>query len=125
MLIRVSKDISLIVGKLGDLEFQKGSYAYIGSALNGLQGRLSRHQRKEKKIFWHIDYLLKKAIIEDIYFKETNKKEECLIADKLAKKFGSIRNFGSSDCKCSSHLFYIGELGLKIREIITMGFKKY
>ncbi|MCK5559998.1 MAG: GIY-YIG nuclease family protein [Thermoplasmata archaeon] len=95
------------VGKLGNIKFKKGSYAYIGSALNGLEARISRHLRKNKKIFWHIDYLLKYTIVKDIYYRPGQKKEECTFAQLLTAEFDAIKYFGSSDCRCNSHLFFI------------------
>ena len=86
--------------------FHAGSYFYIGSALNGLDARLHRHLSQQKKFHWHIDYLLKHGQIKQIFYKITSEKEECLIAKKIAEKLSSIPNFGSSDCRCSSHLFY-------------------
>ncbi len=36
---------------------ENGIYLYVGSAKKGLAQRLARHARKEKKRFWHIDYV--------------------------------------------------------------------
>jgi len=106
LLIEVSKDQEIQVGKLGKLFFKKGFYVYVGSALNNLEKRIQRHFRSDKKLHWHIDYLLKKAQILDVYYKESNKREECNISKFFNKKIGSISGFGCSDCKCSSHLYY-------------------
>ena len=43
--------------------------------------------------------------VVDIYIKP-HEKVECFIAGMLSRKFDSIPKFGSSDCKCRSHLFY-------------------
>ena len=105
LIIELKNDITIQIGKIGNILFQKGFYAYIGSALNGLEQRIYRHLRKEKKIRWHIDYLLQHGRIIKIFYKENNKKEECSIAKKLEAELFSISNFGCSDCKCNSHLF--------------------
>ena len=68
--------------------------------------RIKRHLRLNKKIHWHIDYLLKKSKIIDVFYKENDTREECLIAKKLDEKLYSTTGFGCSDCKCKSHLFY-------------------
>ena len=56
LIIHLSQERDIVVGKLGELSFKKGYYAYVGSALGGLEGRIKRHFRKEKKAHWHIDY---------------------------------------------------------------------
>ena len=106
LIIKLDKDSIIRIGKLGEIKFNKGLYVYVGSALNGLEQRIQRHLRDNKKIHWHIDYLLNYAKITDIFYKENNAREECHIAKKLDKKLPSIPGFGCSDCKCKSHLFY-------------------
>jgi len=93
------------VGKLGKIEFKKGYYVYVGSALNGLEQRIERHLRKQKTIHWHIDYLLKHSEVVDVFYKENNIREECDIAKKLDTQLHSIPDFGCTDCQCKSHLF--------------------
>lgn len=106
LIIELKDNITIQIGKIGNLLFKKGFYAYIGSALNGLEQRINRHLKAEKKIRWHIDYLLQHGIIIKIFYKENNKKEECNIAKKFEEKLLSISGFGCSDCKCHSHLFH-------------------
>lgn len=104
------------MGKLGYGSFPKASYAYVGSAMNGLRTRLARHLRVEKKLHWHIDYLLQQAEVEEIILCQGEERVECSIAQALAGKFQSIPGFGSSDCKCPSHLYFASEKdGLKVR----------
>ncbi len=105
LIIENKKDQNICVGKLGNILFKKGFYAYVGSALNSLEGRINRHKRTDKKFHWHVDYLLDKTEIVEVFYKENNDKEECVIA-KSFSKFDSIKGFGCSDCKCQSHLFY-------------------
>jgi Uri superfamily endonuclease len=106
LIIGLKKDSITSIGKIGDINFNKGYYIYVGSALNGLTMRIKRHMKKQKKIHWHIDYLLKNAKILDIYYKESKIREECDIAKKLNKYLKNIPGFGCSDCRCESHLFY-------------------
>jgi Uri superfamily endonuclease len=106
LLIKLDENISIDIGKLGKLDFFKGFYVYIGSALNGLESRINRHLRKNKNIHWHIDYLLNYAKISDIYYFENSVKDECIIANNFEKKLHNVKDFGSSDCTCISHLFY-------------------
>lgn len=103
----LDKDRSVGIGKLGNVNFKKGYYCYIGSAMNNLEKRIERHYSKDKKQFWHIDYFLEHAKIIGFKTLEITNKEECWLADQL-RKLGDeeIKSFGSSDCECSSHLQY-------------------
>jgi Uri superfamily endonuclease len=96
----------ILVGKLGSINFKEGYYAYVGSGMKNLEKRIKRHFSTEKRTHWHIDYLLKSARIKTIWILESKERNECKIARKLDKKLSSVRGFGSSDCKCNSHLFY-------------------
>jgi len=50
--------------------FPKGYYCYTGSARGSgstnLKHRIGRHLKKEKRMFWHIDYVLKNQNINKI-----------------------------------------------------------
>jgi len=99
------------VGKLGVYLFPAGRYVYSGSALNGLERRLSRHRRQEKRLHWHIDYLLRFAHIESVAVWRTTQRLECVLNGKLLDRLGArviIKGFGSSDCRCLTHLVYLG-----------------
>ncbi len=96
------------VGKLGKLKFE-GKYAYIGSNQGG--GRIKRHLKKGKIQKWHIDYLTNKSRIKHIATMPLTKDFEEKLAKLLVKKFEVIKNFGSSDCRDSGHLFkFVPEL---------------
>ena len=58
LLVSVCRQIIVDIGKLGAVTFRKGFYAYVGSDQNNLEKRIARHLRRNKRIFWHIDYLL-------------------------------------------------------------------
>ena len=106
LIVEIKNDSIISIGEKGEKSFNKGYYIYVGSALNGLDQRIQRHLRKQKKIHWHIDYLLKHAVIIYVFYKEGKIKEECNIAKKLDGKLFSFPFFGCSDCRCKSHLFY-------------------
>jgi len=110
LLSRIRKPITIKVGKLGAIYFREGLYAYVGSAFGpgGIAARVSRHLRKQKKKFWHIDYFLDYACVEAVVVIESDEKLECRIAKKMAEKFEYVDGFGASDCKCQSHLFILG-----------------
>lgn len=111
LIISVGKDIKVNVGALGSIFFERGLYAYVGSAQNGLERRVQRHLRKAKKKFWYIDYLVDDDAVRivKVFYKEAEKSEECRIARKLSEKGIAVKNFGCSDCRCVSHLFRIDD----------------
>ncbi|MCD6466081.1 DUF123 domain-containing protein [Candidatus Bathyarchaeota archaeon] len=87
--------------------FDHGIYVYVGSAQNSLEKRIARHFRKKKKKFWHIDYLLEDENVKiiTVLYKIAPRREECRIAKEINSIGSPIKGFGSSDCKCKSHLF--------------------
>lgn len=106
LLIKLKKSQTISAGRLSPRRFRKGRYLYIGKARLGLKARLNRHLRKDKKLFWHIDYLLQKSEIEEIWV-NNNFYDECKTAsalNRILEPVESIKKFGSSDCNCSSHL---------------------
>ena len=121
LLIEFTKSSDIPIGKRVISHFEVGYYAYVGSALIGLENRIKRHLRREKKLHWHIDYLLKEANVRQVVYAETDKKQECPIAKKLLKILKPIRGFGCSDCKCEAHLYYHKDLKT-LRETVLKGF---
>uniref|UniRef100_A0A7C4YHT2 GIY-YIG nuclease family protein n=1 Tax=candidate division WOR-3 bacterium TaxID=2052148 RepID=A0A7C4YHT2_UNCW3 len=125
LLIENYKERKIKIGRLGKLYFQKGIYVYIGSGKKNINGRIKRHFSDNKKIFWHIDYLLdRKTRIKDVWI--SSEEVECRMAKIfLEEGFSYIKNFGSSDCRCKSHLFLINTNRRKIIKILKkMKFKK-
>lgn len=120
LIINLKKNENIKIGKLyKHLEFKKGYYVYIGSAMNSLIKRIERHFSHDKKMHWHIDYLLnnKNSTIEEVLFNISNKKVECDLAKIISKKGYEISKFGSSDCNCNSHLIYFEKEGEAIISI--------
>jgi Uri superfamily endonuclease len=106
ILIELDEAKDILVGKKRRFDLQKGFYGYVGSAMSGLERRLGRHLSSMKKPYWHIDYLLITAEIQNIIYAETAEKKECTMAQTLSQRLPAIRGFGCSDCKCPSHLFF-------------------
>ena len=110
--IRLKESQGIVIGSLGHIEFKKGFYIYIGSAKNGITRRVSRHLNNNKKIYWHIDYLLNNDLtdIRSVYYIEGNSYSECDISsiflDFLGQCSYPVKKFGCSDCRCISHLYY-------------------
>ena len=109
LIISVRRNTRLEIGAMGIVAFERGIYAYVGSAQNNMEKRLARHLKSVKKKFWHIDYLLTSpaVAVRRIFTCEAAKTEECRLADLLRKRGSAVTGFGSSDCKCKSHLFKI------------------
>jgi len=106
LLMEMERSQSIAVGALGDMRFSRGFYAYVGSAMNGLEGRVARHLRRNKKRRWHVDYLLERACVYDVVVVTGEERLECVMASALSREILCIRHFGSSDCKCAGHLFF-------------------
>ncbi|HOL69399.1 MAG TPA: GIY-YIG nuclease family protein [Methanothermobacter sp.] len=99
------------VGSLGRVKIESGCYVYVGSAFKSLEARIRRHLSRDKKIHWHIDYLLTQSYVrvEDVIFTADERRLECLISKALENP-GSIEGFGCSDCNCKSHLHYYKDI---------------
>ena len=120
LIIQVSSDVAVQVGALGRLTFKKGIYAYVGSAQNNLAKRVYRHLAKEKREFWHIDYLLNSGAtrIATVFHKQAGKTEECKLAEFIGNRGEAVVGFGSSDCNCKSHLFQLESLSF-LQELMS------
>ncbi len=109
LIIKLSKVKEIKIGRLGEFIFPKGFYVYTGSAQNGLEKRIDRHLSGNKKLHWHIDYLSSHAKIVQVLRYAGVKKDECKLNHLIAESSGAIPlvdKFGSSDCKCVTHLYY-------------------
>lgn len=100
LILYCDEDRAIAVGSLGVIKFKKGYYYYVGSANTGVH-RIKRHFRKEKKMRWHIDYIISQMYVVGCIMR---KDYECELAEKIRLEF--VPKFGCSDCKCKSHLFY-------------------
>ena len=98
------------VGALGEHLFDPGTYVYTGSAMGGLDQRVSRHLRKEKNIRWHIDNLTTVCDCCEAYESYPDFVPECTLA-RTAVECGAVpemKGFGCSDCDCETHPFRAG-----------------
>ncbi|MCK4249960.1 GIY-YIG nuclease family protein [candidate division WOR-3 bacterium] len=103
--IYLKKQKHIKIGKLGTFRFTKGNYVYVGSAKTNMTKRIARHLRKKKKKFWHIDYLLQYAEVQQVWTSDlTEEKMAALLSEKMEIP---VIGFGSSDVKSKSHLFFI------------------
>ena len=120
LLLFLPKEVTVTIGSLGKQTFPRGYYAYTGSALGKratcLKHRIARHLRKEKRKFWHIDYLLadENVSLEAVVVAQTQEKMECNLNYFIKSINGAkvqVNRFGASDCKknCRTHLMYFPE----------------
>jgi len=105
VVFKLIQEEQIHVGGFGNLFFPSGYYIYTGSALNNLSKRIERHKKNNSKKKWHVDYLHPPMkFVREYHFSSMD--VECELAEILSSIFSSIKQFGSSDCKCRSHLFY-------------------
>ncbi|PID57418.1 DNA/RNA nuclease SfsA [candidate division KSB3 bacterium] len=124
LLLENPKALTIKVGRLGVRHFESGWYVYVGSAMNGLNSRLRRHQRKRKTLHWHIDYIASTAMkITKIFPIRKAEKLESWLAGRLAEICdASVPQFGASDLPEDSHLFYFRETPMKNRCFVDIIF---
>ncbi len=122
LLLQLDESQQITVGRFGVQHFSKGFYAYVGSAMNGIESRMNRHLSNDKKRFWHIDYLLDKARVFEVVLIPTEEKLECILAMALRGKLLCISRFGSSDCDYQGHLCFTSkryELEIRVVKVLS------
>lgn len=110
LVIEVESPLDLTVGALGPCRFEPGVYIYTGSAKRNLPHRVARHRLREKRVRWHIDYLTVVAPpvavrVFPLDVTECERHRELLALPGVREP---VRGFGSSDCRCGSHLARLG-----------------
>jgi len=134
LLLELSSLITIEIGRIGERTFEAGCYAYVGSALGpgGLAARLHRYTSGPRNNHWHIDYLLEHARVIGALFRADDDRRECNWARWVGEWTPRrIPRFGSSDCRCESHLFFVGNrkkteemaqaAGCELKATITIG----
>jgi len=107
LVLQLGKKELIEIGQRGKVMFQKGYYIYVGSAMSNLSARIRRHSQQGKKMHWHIDYLTQVADGSVSLPIRSSQRRECEIAQALSSIMKSgPPGFGSSDCHCSTHLFW-------------------
>lgn len=109
LFLRFDEDTETEAGALGRICLPAGDYCYVGSAMGGLDQRVSRHLSSEKTIRWHIDYLTTLCSDMDAFELEGDSVTECDLADLMLRNGSkpAVKGFGCSDCDCQTHLFRI------------------
>ena len=99
------------IGRLGSLQLIAGFYMYVGTAFGpgGLKARIAHHCQIARRPHWHIDYLGPFLNLREIWYTEDPVHREHQWAQIIANTRGvsiPLAGFGSSDCRCQSHLFF-------------------
>jgi len=119
------------VGRLGPWRLA-GTYAYVGSAQGpgGFQ-RLRRHrdvaEGRNPTRHWHIDFLLAAGTLRGAFVMETpDPSTECRLARALAQRLPpAIPRFGSSDCRCPTHLFAVPDAARFHELMAGLGLRRF
>ncbi len=111
LVLKLTQDRRIPVGRLGEVPLRAGYYLYVGSARGpgGLCARLRRHLRRDKPAHWHIDSLRQWAEPVEVWFVTSSEPHECDWRALLQQAAGlalPLPGFGASDCRCRSHLLY-------------------
>jgi Uri superfamily endonuclease len=111
LLASLAQPTQVAIGQFGTFSFPTGWYAYAGSALGpgGLPARIARHRRQNKRLHWHIDYLLAHSALAASWEIESTERLECAWASAIGQLPGArlaVVRFGASDCRCSGHLIH-------------------
>jgi len=126
LVVALDRSQHITIGRRGRFHFPAGFYIYIGSALGpgGLSARLARHLVPEKRLYWHIDFLLRasSARVVEAWMMESAARLECEWARAVTRWPGArivVPRFGASDCRCGSHLIGFEEFPEPGRGSIT------
>ena len=104
LIIELRRPVHVAVGRLGEVSFPIGRYVYTGSARRGVEARVRRHLSPQKRLHWHIDYLLaspRARVVEIRSFSD----EECVV-NRRTRGDIVVPGFGASVCQagCGAHL---------------------
>ncbi|MCW8831046.1 MAG: GIY-YIG nuclease family protein [Gammaproteobacteria bacterium] len=108
------------IGRLGPFRIKRGYYVYVGSAMGpgGVASRLKHHCKISNRPHWHLDYLRAETRFYAAYALHSADRRECDWAMLLSKSEladAPMQGFGSSDCRCDTHLFYFSSA----RDVVT------
>jgi len=106
LILNLKRNRKIGVGKLGRINFRKGFYIYVGSAMANLSKRMERHRRLRKQCHWHIDELRAVAEFHSALAIRSSERIECELAKAVSEiAEWPVPGFGSTDCSCDTHLF--------------------
>jgi Uri superfamily endonuclease len=123
LVLRLARELRVRVGALGVRELPAGVYVYCGSALGpgGLRARVRRHVEGAQRLHWHIDYLLRRACVQEVWIHTGARRLECEWASELGRLAAfdcPAPRFGSSDCRCRAHLWRTGAADMELESLL-------
>ncbi len=114
LVLALQSPTELQIGCLGRIQFDAPFYLYFGSAFGpgGLAARIKHHLQPARRAHWHIDYLRQVAEVLGAWCSSDSARLECIWANAALAHRGVslVPRFGSSDCRCQSHLFAVNRL---------------
>lgn len=114
LLLALETPTELTVGCRGRIRFDSPFYLYFGSAFGpgGLEARIKHHMQPIRRAHWHIDYLRQVAEIVGAWYSTDTARLECTWANAALALRGVslIPRFGSSDCRCKTHLLAVSRI---------------
>jgi len=107
-IFRLRRALRWRAGRAAGAFLPPGFHIYVGSAKRGLAARLARHAGGTGRPFWHVDRLRAAAKPRAFLPVRTADDIECDLASAVrGAADGEAAGFGCSDCRCSSHLFFM------------------
>jgi Uri superfamily endonuclease len=110
LLLECNNEAELSIGKLGRMNAEPGYYLYVGSAFGpgGIRARINHHMQIAGRPHWHIDYLRTVAALVNVWCVYGSRYEHEWAHSLMHSEAATVplNGFGSSDCKCATHLFY-------------------
>ncbi|WJW76248.1 GIY-YIG nuclease family protein [Thiohalobacter sp. IOR34] len=109
LLLHLAQPRQLIVGRLGEFDFEAGWYLYVGSAQGpgGLAARVGHHLQGTARPRWHIDYLRAAARLQAVWYSAEPRRREddwAALVSTLPGARVPVPGFGASDSSAASHL---------------------
>lgn len=114
LLLELQEPAEVQVGRLGRVRLHSPFYLYFGSAFGpgGLGARIGHHLKATGGAHWHIDYLRQETRVLGAWHTRDAARLECTWANAASALRGAalVPGFGSSDCRCHSHLIGVHRL---------------
>ena len=79
LIFHLSYEVTMTIGKRGELDFQSGWYGYVGSGKPGVEARVRPH--------WHLDYLMHLGKPTTAIIGHTEESLECPLVRHLETVF--------------------------------------
>ena len=106
VLTYVPRRTAVPVGALGPVVFERGWYAYVGSAARARRARVARHLARVKPLRWHADYLFAAFPARGAWLVDGAAASASSPAPwrRCPARRAAPRRFGAGDCRCAGHL---------------------